>query len=220
MYKILVVEDEADMRELLYNYLVNEGYEVRTAADGVEAVDAFDGDVFDLVLLDIMLPEIDGFGVCQLIRRKSDVPVIFLSALDGEEQLIKGYDYMADDYVTKPFSMPVLLRKIAAVIRRRNDTGDASQKIRYKDILIDKDTMEVTLGGREIKLTVKEYEILCLFAENPGKVYTREALIDRIWPYNEAVEDRVIDSHIKNLRRKIGEDYIETVRGAGYRASR
>ena len=103
MFKILVVEDEADMRELLYNYLVNEGYEVRTAADGVEAVDAFDGDVFDLVLLDIMLPEIDGFGVCQLIRRKSDVPVIFLSALDGEEQLIKGYDYMADDYVTKPF---------------------------------------------------------------------------------------------------------------------
>lgn len=220
MYKILVVEDEADMRELLYNYLVNEGYEVRTAADGVEAVDAFDGDVFDLVLLDIMLPEIDGFGVCQLIRRKSDVPVIFLSALDGEEQLIKGYDHMADDYVTKPFSMPVLLRKIAAVIRRRNDTGDASQKIRYKDILIDKDTMEVTLGGREIKLTVKEYEILCLFAGNPGKVYTREALIDRIWSYNEAVEDRVIDSHIKNLRRKIGEDYIETVRGAGYRASR
>lgn len=220
MYKILVVEDEADMRELLYNYLVNEGYEVRTAADGVEAVDAFDGDVFDLVLLDIMLPEIDGFGVCQLIRRKSDVPVIFLSALDGEEQLIKGYDYMADDYVTKPFSMPVLLRKIAAVIRRRKDPEDLSQKIRYKDLLIDKDTMEVTLKGRQIKLTIKEYEILCLFTGNPGKVFSREMLIDRIWPYNEAVEDRVIDSHIKNLRRKIGEDYIETVRGAGYRASR
>lgn len=220
MYKILVVEDEADMRELLYNYLVNEGYEVRTAADGVEAVDAFDGDVFDLVLLDIMLPEIDGFGVCQLIRRKSDVPVIFLSALDGEEQLIKGYDHMADDYVTKPFSMPVLLRKIAAVIRRGRDREAPGSKIRYKDILIDKDTMEVTLGGREIRLTVKEYEILCLFAENPGKVFSRELLIDRIWPYNEAVEDRVIDSHIKNLRRKIGEDYIETVRGAGYRASR
>ena len=220
MYKILVVEDEADMRELLYNYLVNEGYEVRTAADGVEAVDAFDGDVFDLVLLDIMLPEIDGFGVCQLIRRKSDVPVIFLSALDGEEQLIKGYDHMADDYVTKPFSMPVLLRKIAAVIRRGRDREAPGSKIRYKDLLIDKETMEVTLGGREIRLTVKEYEILCLFAENPGKVFSRELLIDRIWPYNEAVEDRVIDSHIKNLRRKIGEDYIETVRGAGYRASR
>lgn len=220
MYKILVVEDEADMRELLYNYLVNEGYEVRTAVDGVEAVDAFDGDVFDLVLLDIMLPEIDGFGVCQLIRRKSDVPVIFLSALDGEEQLIKGYDHMADDYVTKPFSMPVLLRKIAAVIRRGRDREAPGSKIRYKDLLIDKETMEVTLGGREIRLTVKEYEILCLFAENPGKVFSRELLIDRIWPYNEAVEDRVIDSHIKNLRRKIGEDYIETVRGAGYRASR
>ena len=176
----------------------------------------------DLWILDIMLPDIDGFGVCQLMRKKSAVPIIFLSAMDGEEQLVKGYDCLADDYVTKPFSMPILLRKIAAIFRRNDitDRKDDSQQITYKKLLIDRELMEVTVNGRKVNLTVREFNLLCLFAEHPGHVYSREMIIDSVWSYNDAVEDRVVDSHIKNLRQKIGGEYIETVRGIGYRAAK
>lgn len=222
MYKILAVDDEEEIRELLINYLTDAGYEVMTAANGVDAVAAFDEGQFDLVILDIMLPDIDGFGVCQLMRKKSAVPIIFLSAMDGEEQLVKGYDCLADDYVTKPFSMPILLRKIAAIFRRNDitDRKDDSQQITYKKLLIDRELMEVTVNGRKVNLTVREFNLLCLFAEHPGHVYSREMIIDSVWSYNDAVEDRVVDSHIKNLRQKIGGEYIETVRGIGYRAAK
>ena len=222
--RILIVDDEADMRELLTAYLENEGYETASAADGVEAISLFESSAFDLVLLDVMLPKIDGFGVCELIRRRSDVPIIFLSALDGEEELIRGYDLMADDFVTKPFSMPILLRKVAAVFRRgRQDEAENDRDrsiIKYRDILIDRDTMEVTVGGQAVTLTAKEFELLCLLVTNPGRVFTRDMLISRLWDIDAPVEDRIIDSHVKNIRRKIGGDYIETLRGAGYRAAK
>ena len=221
MYRILIVDDENDMRELLSEYLGAQGYETVSAADGVEALCLFEKMPFDLVLLDIMLPKIDGFGVCELIRKKSDVPIIFLSALDGEDTLIRGYDLMADDFVTKPFSMPVLLRKVAAVFRRKRQDGEnAGQRIIYRDIVIDRETMEVFAGGEAVALTAKEYELLCLFLSHPGKVFTRDMLITRLWDIGAPVEDRIIDSHIKNIRRKIGSDCIETLRGAGYRAAK
>ena len=218
MRRLLVVEDEPEIRELLYNHLTNEGFEVDLVEDGVRAVSSFEPGVYDLVLLDIMLPKIDGFTVCEVIKKRSDVPVMFLSALSDDKSQIKGYDLMADDYVTKPFSMPVLIRKINALLRRSEGSKpEEDNRIRYEDIVIDPDTMEVLVGGREVELTSKEFDLLVTMVRNPGRVYSRELLLDLLWDYNALVDDRIVDCHIKNLRHKLGGDYIETVRGRGYR---
>lgn len=217
MNRILMADDEAEIRELIYNYLTDAGYDVTVASDGMQAWELFEKQVYDLVLLDIMMPKIDGYGVCELIRKRSDVPVVILTALDGEEHQLMGYDSQADDYVTKPFSMPVLLKKIAAILRRKGNESSENLLV-YKDIVMERDVMEVKVDGRNLNLTIKEFEILYLFVSRPGFVYTRDMIIDAIWKDGFAVEDRVVDSHIKNLRQKIGEGYIETVRGLGYRA--
>ena len=218
MKRLLVVEDEPEIRELLKNYLTHEGYEVSLSEDGVEAISMFTANEYDLVILDIMIPRIDGFGVCEVIKDQSDVPVMFLSALSDDRSQIKGYDLMADDYVTKPFSMPVLIRKINALLRRR-DSSDIrhDQTIVCGDIMINNDTMRVTVSGRDVELTTREFDILQTLAKNPGRVYSREMLLDLLWDYDSLVDERIVDSHIKNLRHKIGGNYIETVRGRGYR---
>lgn len=222
MRKILIVEDEQELRDLLDNYLTNEGYEVHTACDGVEAVSVFPTDKFDLVVLDIMIPKIDGYGVCEVIKNQSDVPVVFLSALSDENSLIKGYDKMADDYVTKPFSMPVFLRKINALMRRNDAVSGEARKniIIYDNICINKDTMSVEVSGNPVSLTVREFDLLITLIRYPGRIYTREMLLDLLWDYNSLVDERIVDSHIKNLRHKLGSDYIETVRGRGYRIAK
>lgn len=218
MKKILVTEDEPEIRELLSNYLTHEGYEVSLAEDGVEAVSVFSKGNFDLVILDIMIPKIDGFGVCEVIKKQSDVPVMFLSALSDDASQIKGYDLMADDYMTKPFSMPIFLRKVNALLRRNDNTPvKRDNVITCGDIVIDTDTMEVKVKGEEIELTAREFDLLLTLAKNPGRVYTREILLDLLWDYDSLVDERIVDSHIKNLRHKMGGDYIETVRGRGYR---
>ena len=220
MKRILVVEDEPDIRELLVSYLVDAGYDVVSAGDGVEALGLFDETV-DLVVLDILIPKIDGFGVCEVIRKRSDVPIIFLSALDDEANLIKGYDLEADDYVTKPFSMQVFLKKVRAILMR----GGAKQaepdveEIRYKDVLMIPDKMQCKVGDREVELTSREYELLLTLIKHPGRVYTRDVLLDLIWDVNTFVDERIVDSHIKNLRHKLGNDIIDTVRGRGYRVA-
>lgn len=221
MKKILVVEDEPEIRTLLDNFLTHEGFEVSLAGDGVEALSLFGRAHFDLVLLDIMIPKIDGFGVCEVIKKQSDVPVMFLSALNDDKSQIKGYDLMADDYVTKPFSMPILIRKINALLRR-NDTNGARKDplLVCGDILINTDTMEVSVAGTPVDLTSREFDLLCTFAKNPGRVYSREMLLDLLWDYDSLVDERIVDCHIKNLRHKMGGDYIETVRGKGYRIDR
>ena len=224
MKRILIVEDEPDIRELLGSYLTHEGYEVRAAEDGVSALSSFSKESFDLVILDIMIPKIDGYGVCEVIKKQSDVPVIFLSALGDEKSLIKGYDSMADDYVTKPFSMPVFLRKVHAVLRR----GDASSAavsgavLSYGPIILNTDTMEVMVEKTKVDLTTREFDLLVLFLKNPGRVYTREMLLDMLWDFNSFVDERIVDSHIKNLRHKLGEAgaLIETVRGRGYKVAK
>ncbi|MBO4927369.1 MAG: response regulator transcription factor [Clostridiales bacterium] len=221
MKKILIVEDEPDIRELLGNYLTHEGYGVSQAEDGVAALALFAKDKFDLVILDIMIPKIDGYGVCEVIKKQSDVPVIFLSALGDEKSLIKGYDSMADDYVTKPFSMPVFLRKVHAILRRDDVSGvvKKSSLLSYGNITMNADTMEVIACGKNVELTAREFDLLSLLLKNPGRVYTREVLLDMLWDYNSFVDERIVDSHIKNLRHKLGEagSCIETVRGRGYR---
>ena len=154
MQKILVVEDDFDIGELLQNFLQEAGYEVAVAKDGVEAIDIFSNGQFDLILLDIMLPKIDGFTVCELIRRQSQIPIIMLTALNGEEEQIRGLDLQIDDYITKPFSMPILVRKIAAVLRRSYPgRNDEHQTISYQNLILDLDSYTATAAGNVYELT-------------------------------------------------------------------
>lgn len=219
MKHILIVEDEPDIQELLCAYLQDAGYGTAAAGDGVAALELFQSRPFDLVLLDLMLPKIDGFGVCELIRRQSQVPILMLTALDGEEEQLRGFRLNIDDYVTKPFSIPVLLEKIRVILRRSGGTVEDGP-LRYRDLSLDLDAREVRLEGRTLELTAREFELLHTFLSAPGRVFTREMLLSKLWGYDFFGDERVVDSHIKNLRRKLGRDYIETVRGVGYRAAK
>ena len=218
MKRILIVEDEPELQELLCAYLQDAGYAAAVAGDGAAALDLFRAQSFDLVLLDIMLPKIDGFEVCAQIRRQSQVPILMLTALDGEAQQLRGFGLNIDDYVTKPFSMPVLLEKIRVILRRSG--GAAESRLRYRALVMDLDTREAALDGRPLDLTAREFELLRTFLAAPGRVFTREMLLSRLWGYDFFGDERVVDSHIKNLRHKLGRDYIETVRGVGYRAAK
>ena len=220
MKKILIVEDEPDIQELLCAYLQDAGYETAAAADGVEALSLFQARPFDLVLLDVCLPKIDGFGVCEMIRRQSQVPVVMLTALDEEADQLRGFGLNIDDYVTKPFSMPVLLEKIRVILRRNGRMAERADCLCYRDLVVNPDTREALLEGQPLELTTREFELLRLFLASPGRVFTREMLLSRIWGYDSYVDERVVDSHIKNLRHKLKRDYIETVRGVGYRAAK
>ena len=219
MKYILIVEDEPDIQELLCAYLRDAGYGTAAAGDGVAALELFQSRPFDLVLLDLMLPKIDGFGVCELIRRQSQVPILMLTALDGEGEQLRGFRLNIDDYVTKPFSMPVLLEKIRVILRRSGGTVEDGP-LRYRDLSLDLDAREVRLEGRTLELTAREFELLHTFLSAPGRVFTREMLLSKLWGYDFFGDERVVDSHIKNLRRKLGRNYIETVRGVGYRAAK
>ena len=220
MKKLLIVEDEPDIQELLEAYLHDAGYETTIAEDGVEALAKFQKDKFDLILLDLMLPKIDGFGVCEFIRRESNVPILMLTALDWEQEQLRGFRMEIDDYVTKPFSMPILLQKIRAILRRTSAGKEENRCLRYRDLTLDLDGMEAVLAGRSLDLTTREFELLQTLISSPGRVFTREVLLAKLWGYDFFGDERVVDSHIKNLRRKLGTEYIETVRGVGYRAAK
>lgn len=220
MKKLLIVEDEPDIQELLEAYLHDAGYETTIAGDGVEALAKFQKDKFDLILLDLMLPKIDGFGVCEFIRRESNVPILMLTAIDGEQEQLRGFQMEIDDYVTKPFSMPILLQKIRAILRRTSAEKEENRCLHYRDLTLDLDGMEAVLAGRSLDLTTREFELLQTLISSPGRVFTREVLLAKLWGYDFFGDERVVDSHIKNLRRKLGTEYIETVRGVGYRAAK
>lgn len=218
MQRILVVEDDFDIQELLQNFLQETGYEVDIAGDGVEALAIFIDGKYDLILLDIMLPKIDGYGVCELIRKQSDVPIIMLTALNGEDDQIKGLDLQVDDYITKPFSMPILIRKIAAVLRRSSQgTVESYQSITYGNLLLNCDGYTATMNGNTFELTQKEFEILRELLTHQGRILTRQNLLDKLWRYDFYGDERVVDTHIKNLRKKLGIDFIQTIRGVGYK---
>ena len=219
MKRILIVEDEPDIQELLCAYLRDAGYVPVVAGDGAEALTLFPIQPFDLVLLDIMLPKMDGFEVCEQIRRQSQIPILMLTALDGEDRQLRGFGLDIDDYVTKPFSMPVLLEKIRVILRRSSGTAEESS-LRYRDLVINPDTREAILEGDVLDLTAKEFDLLHIFLTAPGRVFTREMLLAKLWGYDFYGDERIVDSHIKNLRRKLKRDYIETVRGVGYRAAK
>lgn len=218
MQNILIVEDDMDIQELLREFLKEAGYEVTSASDGIEAMDLFAKNEFDLILLDIMLPKIDGFGVCELIRKQSQVPIIMLTALGGEEEQIRGLDLQVDDYITKPFSVPILIRKIAAVLRRSSQAQEEGHKtIEYQNLSLDLDNYTATVDGTAYELTQREFEVLRELLTHQGRIMTRQNLLDKLWRYDFYGDERVVDTHIKNLRKKLGIEFIQTVRGVGYK---
>ncbi len=216
MATILIVEDEFDIRELLEAYLTNEGYRVIAAEDGEEALERFHDGNPDLVLLDLLLPGLDGFQVCRAIREESDLPVIMLTALGSEQSELKGFDLRVDDYIAKPFSMPVLLRRVEAVLRRTMKSP-AARKLTHRSLSLDLDGYKAAVNGETIELTGREFALLRVLLQNRGRVLTRQMLLNRVWGYDFYGDERIVDTHIKNLRKKLGVDYIETIRGVGYR---
>ena len=214
--RILVIEDEASIQNILRIFLEDAGYQVTLADDGMDGIAAFHKDSFDLVLLDIMMPRLDGYSVCEMIRNESSTPVILLTALDDEDNQMKGFNLLADDYITKPFSMPLVLKRIEAVLRRAR-SGEKSSVLVYQNVQLDTENYKVFVEGKEVTLTAREFDILRLLMENQGRVFTREQLLDIIWNYDYLGDDKIINTHIKNIRKKLGVDCIETIRGVGYR---
>ena len=217
MKKILVIEDEKDIQNIIKAFLENADYKVETADDGLEGINLIQKNSYDLVLLDIMMPKIDGFVVCEMIRKNSNIPIIILTALTDEESQLKGFDKLADDYITKPFSMPVLLKHIEAIFRRTNNSNENTSILKYKNITLNTENYEVYVDNQKVTLTFREYEILKLFLENQGKVFTRDNILNSIWNYDYFGDDKIVNTHIKNIRKKLGYEYIETVRGVGYK---
>ena len=217
MKKILVVEDEKDIQNIIKAFLENAEYKVETADDGLDAINLIQKNNYDLILLDIMLPKIDGFTVCEMIRKNSNIPIIILTALTDEESQLKGFDKLADDYITKPFSMPVLLKHIEAIFRRTNNSNENTSILKYRNIILNTENYEVYVDNQKVTLTFREYEILKLFLENQGKVFTRDNILNSIWNYDYFGDDKIVNTHIKNIRKKLGYEYIETVRGVGYK---
>ena len=218
MHKIMIVEDDVELNQSISYSLERDGYDTISAHSLEEAKSLFLQECADLVLLDVNLPDGEGFWLCGWMKGQRKVPVIFLTARDLEEDALKGYETGAEDYVTKPFSMPVLLEKIRVILRRSGEAAES--RLHYRDLVVDLDTREAALDGRPLDLTAREFELLRTFLAAPGRVFTREMLLSRLWGYDFFGDERVVDSHIKNLRHKLGRDYIETVRGVGYRAAK
>lgn len=218
---ILVVDDEIKIVEVISLYLKNEGYEVVFATNGREAIDKYKSNDIDLIILDLMLPDISGEDVCKEIREISDVPIVMLTAKTDESSVLNGYSLGSDDYITKPFSPKQLVAKVNALFKRVIKIE--SRKISFNDdLIIDLKSSEVTKNNNLVSLTPSEYKILTILAKHPQQVFTREELLDYIIGENDYVYDRIIDSHIKNLRAKIESDsknprYIKTVRSLGYK---
>ena len=215
---ILIIEDEKAIQNIIKAFLEDAGYTTVLADDGLEGIEQFHKCSPDLVLLDLMLPKIDGFAVCELIRKESHIPVIMLTARDDDDSQIKGFDALADDYITKPFTMHLVMRRIEAVLRR-TEQGNQTENtiIHYKDISLDIDSFTVLANGENISLTTREFEILKLLLENQGRVFTRDNLLNTIWGYDYFGDAKIVNTHIKNIRRKLGVDYIDTIRGVGYK---
>ncbi|MBO2520628.1 MAG: response regulator transcription factor [Clostridia bacterium] len=219
--RILVIEDDPAISELITYHLTREGMQVLTAADGREALAIFNANHPDLLLLDLMLPGLDGFEVCRRVRQASDVPIIILTAKGQEDDRVRGFELGADDYVTKPFSPKELVARIRAVLRRSHYEEGADNLI-AGELHLDLKRRRLVVGGREIELTPKEFDLLALLMARRGQPVSRDTLLEEVWGYQFAGGTRTLDVHIRRLRQKIGDDpqhptYIETVHGVGYR---
>lgn len=217
---ILVVDDETNIRGLIRKYAVFEGYQVSEAINGMEAVQLCRDGRFDLIVMDAMMPELDGFSALREIRKASDVPVIMLTARGEEYDRLRGFELGVDDYVVKPFSPRELMMRIAAILKRVSGAGtDAPEIVTLGDMTVDFTARRVSIGGKDTQLTPKEYELLFYMVRNRGIALTRERLISEVWGYDFYGDDRTLDTHIKLLRKSLGPcaDRITTLRGVGYR---
>lgn len=217
MANILIVEDEKNMQEIIAEYMRRGDHTCFTADDGVDALMVLKNNPMDLMILDIMMPHLDGFSVCKMAREMSNLPIIMLTAKSGEDDKLKGYDLGADDYMTKPFSPKVLLAKANALLRR--SSALPAETMNTGKISIIPAAHQVFLDGQEITLTHKEYELLSFFMANPGQIFSREQLLNRIWGYDFEGTTRTVDTHIKTLRQKLGDEgkHIVTLIRSGYK---
>ncbi len=216
MAKLLIVDDEEKIREMIGKYAVHEGYETVLACDGKQAVELFKKDDFDLVILDVMMPEMDGYEALKRIKQIKDVPCILLTALGQEYDRIYGFDIGAEDYVTKPFSPKELMMRIKVILKREMKQ---SNRIVIDGLVVDEDAHTVTVDGERVDMANKEYELLLYLVKNIGNALTRQSIISKVWGYEYDSDDRTLDTHMKLLRRDLKGygNYIKTIRGVGYR---
>lgn len=217
--KILVVDDESRMRKLVRDFLVKKGYDVLEAADGEEALDLFYADKdISLIILDVMMPKMDGFEVCREIRERSKVPIIMLTAKSAESDELNGFELGVDEYVSKPFSPKILVARVEAVLRRTNQLEE-KQTLSAGAIQVDRAAHIVLIDGEQVELSYKEFELLTYFMENAGLALSREKILNSVWNYDYFGDARTIDTHVKKLRSKLGThgDYIKTIWGMGYK---
>lgn len=220
MQKILVVDDEANIRKVIREYGEFNGYQVEESIDGMEAVSLCRAHSYDLIIMDVMMPRLDGFSACKEIRKVTDTPIIMLSARGEEYDKLFGFELGIDDYMVKPFSPKELMARINAVLNRRNGSGGPeSDTLTFEGLVINKTARVVTVDGQRVELTPKEYELLFYLATNRNIALSRDKLLSDIWGYDFFGDDRTIDTHIKNLRNNLGKyrDYIVTLRGVGYK---
>lgn len=214
--KVLVVDDESLIRDVIREYLEIEGYQVVEAENGKEALECVRKEDFDIMIMDIMMPKMDGYQACREIKKEKEIPCIMLSARGEEYDKLFGFDLGIDDYMTKPFSPKELVARIKAVTKRNNETG---KKYTFEGLVIDDSAHEVTVDGEKALLTPKEYDLLKYMVQNKNIALSREALLENIWGYDFFGDDRTIDTHIKTLRNELKEyrKFIVTVRGMGYK---
>lgn len=216
--KILLVDDEPRLRKMVKDFLRRADYDVVEAEDGKQAVDIFfsDGGI-DLIILDVMMPKMNGWEVCRTIRQESDVPIIMLTAKGGESDELQGFDLGADEYISKPFSNKILVARVGAILRRLGE--NAEEELAAGGIRVDKIAHQVFVDDKEVELSFKEFELLCYFIENRGVALSRERILNNVWNYDYYGDARTIDTHVKKLRSKLGEkgEYIITIRGMGYK---
>lgn len=217
MLKVLICDDEIKIRETFYDYFTAKGFYAVTAENGKVALEKAEEESFDLILLDVMMPVMDGLTACREIRKITDTPILFLSALGEEEDLLKGYRYGADDYIVKPFPLSVLKEKIITTVNRHKGINPLN-RITLNGITLDYGTRKVFCGEREIYLAAKDFNLLALLMENKGNILSREIILRKIWGYDFDGDERVVDTHIKRLRKALGEyaKPVTTVIGAGY----
>ena len=218
--KILVVDDESRMRKLVRDFLVRQDYEVLEAGDGEEALDIFyrEKDIA-LLILDVMMPKMNGWEVCREVRENSKVPIIMLTAKSDESDELMGFDLGVDEYISKPFSPKILVARVEAILRRTNQIGESSQIKKAGLIVLDKTAHEVTIDGKSVELSFKEFELLEYFMDNQVIALSRERILNSVWNYDYFGDARTIDTHVKKLRSKLGKqgEYIKTVWGMGYK---
>jgi len=220
MRKVLIVEDEKRIRDVIGDYFKVAEYEVLNAEDGKIALEVFENNEVDIVILDIMMPELDGWSVCKRIRKKSDVPIIFLTSRSDEDDKLMGFEFGADEYVTKPFSPKVLVARSNALLDRlERSKGIVKEEISAGSIIVNIAGQQVTLDGERITLAPKEYELLIYMIRNQGIVLSREKILEKVWGYDYFGDDRAVDTHIKKLRKALGvySKYIHTILRAGYK---